>query len=183
MKSLMVALLLLISAGASASDIIYEGPADWSSFDKFMNSKAREDEISGISYMISGVIASVGGAVGYYSSEDPNSRGLYAVAESVGVAALGYGATVYFVGNEYVSFYRAVDGSRLSPLQKTEILKRFLDNEKKENERRRWIKVATHSLIAAINFYSASRDEDRNIRGVLNFLGAVNLVMAATYAF
>ena len=87
------------------------------------------------------------------------------------------------VGNEYTSFYKAVDGSKLSPIQKTDILKRFLDQEKAENNRRRWIKVATHALIAASNFYSASRDDDKNIKGVLNFLGAMNVAIAVTYSF
>lgn len=183
MKIIMGLIIFLMSLPVFAEDISYQGPAEWSSFNKFMEKREREDRISGISYMISGVAATVGGSVGYYSSQDSFSRGLYALAQSVGVAAVGYGATFYFVGNEYTSFYKAVDGSRLTPAQKSEILKRFLDQEKAEYDRRRWIKVVTHSLIAVSNFYSASRDEDRNIRGVLNFLGIINVAMAVTYSF
>lgn len=183
MKLILVMILSLMSLQVMADDMLYDGPAEWSSFNKFMEKKAEEDQIEGVSYMISGIVATVGGSVGYYSSQDSFSRGLYAVAQSVGVAAIGYGATYYFVGNEYTSFYKAVDGSHLTPLQKTEVLKRFLDQEKAENNRRRWIKVVTHSLIAVSNFYSASRDEDRNIKGILNFLGAINVAIAITYSF
>ncbi len=183
MKIILCIMLSLVSFSALAEDQFYQGPAEWSSFNKFMEKKEQEDRIAGVSYMISGAVATIGGAVGYYSSQDSFSRGLYAVAQSVGVAAIGYGATFYFVGNEYTSFYRAIDGAHISAVQKSEILKRFLDQERAEHDRRRWIKVATHSLIAAGNFYSASRDEDRNIRGILNFLGIVNVAMAITYSF
>ena len=96
MKIIMGLIIFLMSFPVFAEDISYQGPAEWSSFNKFMEKREREDRISGISYMISGVAATVGGSVGYYSSQDSFSRGLYALAQSVGVAAIGYGATYYF---------------------------------------------------------------------------------------
>lgn len=185
MKSWFLLLIFVggLSPSVHAQDISYEGPADWSAFDKFMETKEKEDQVSGLSYMLAGTIATLGGVVGYYSSEDSFSRGLYAVSQSLGVAAIGYGASNYFIGNEFNSFYRAVEGSKLNNQQKTDLLRRFLEIEKKQQERRKLIKVVTHSLIAAVNFYSAHREEDKNVKGVLNFLGIINAAMALTYTF
>ncbi|WP_413288505.1 hypothetical protein [Bdellovibrio sp. HCB337] len=187
--TLMVLLLVLFSlcrlqAHAYSSDLnYYEGPAQWDSFNKYMRERQKEDRVTGMSYMISGAIATLGGVAGYYNSDDSFSRGVYAIAQSVGVAAVGYGANRYWNGNEYNSFYYAVEGAPLTSAQKAELLRRFLEKEKEERNKTRWIKIATHSLIAAVNLYSASREEDKNVRGVLNFLAGTNAIIAFSYAF
>jgi len=186
MKKLLVlffALFVSVSAQAANYDLEYQGPANWDSFHKYMNERQKEDRITGLSYIISGTVATLGGVLGYYQSDDSFSRGVYAIAQSVGVAAIGYGANKYWNGNEYNSFFYAVEGAKLSPPQKMELLKRFLDKEKEEREKTRWIKIATHSLIAVVNLYSASREEDKHVRGVLNFLAGTNAVIAFSYAF
>lgn len=170
-------------AHADESESDYGGPVQWNSFQTYMKERQEEDRVRGMSYMISGAIATVGGIAGYYNAEDSFSRGLYAIAQSVGVAAIGYGATNYWNGNEYNSFFYAVEGAHLTSGQKAELLQRFLEKEKEERHRARWIKVATHSLIAVANLYSASHEEDRNVRGVLNFLAGTNAVIAFSYAF
>lgn len=183
---LLIFLLIHLGAGAAKAmsyDVDYQGPLHWDSFHAYMQERQKEDRITGMSYMISGVVATVGGLAGYYNSEDSFSRGVYAIAQSVGVAAIGYGANRYWNGNEYSSFYYALEGSPLTAEQKAVVLKRFLEKEKDEREKSRWIKIATHSLIAVVNFYSASHEEDRNVRGVLNFLGGANTVIAFSYAF
>lgn len=187
MKWLLSVFLLVGSVVSSpafaAEDIEYEGPAQWQHFDKFMREREEEDRITGLSYIISGAIATLGGSVGYYSSDDTFSRGAYAITQSVGIAALGYGASVYWNGNEYNSFYRAVRDSSISPSQKSEILSRFLENEKGQRARARWIRAGTHIVLAAVNFYSASREKDKDVRNIFNFLGGVNAVIGFSYAF
>lgn len=187
MKKLLLLLLMMIfSAGvaqAEDDDLDYGGPVQWESFQHYMKERHEEDRIRGVSYMISGTIAAVGGIAGYHNSEDSFSRGLYAIAQSVGMAAIGYGANSYWNGNEYNSFYYAVEGARLTPGQKAELLQRLLEKEKDERRRSRWIKVATYSLIAAANLYSASQEDDRNVRNVLHFLAGTNAVIAFSYAF
>jgi hypothetical protein len=165
------------------SDMEYDGPVRWDSFRTYMEERQREDHIKGMSYMVSGAIATIGGLVGYYGSTDPFSRGIYAITQSVGVAAIGYGATNYWIGNEYNSFFYAVEGAHLTPAQKGELLYRFLDREKEQREKTKWIKIATHSLIAIANLYSASHEEDKNVRGVLQFLAGTNAIIAFNYAF
>lgn len=189
MKRLWILIIVMVCSAFASSgwaegvDEEYSGPVHWNSFQRYMRERHEEDRIKGLSYLISGVTATIGGLVGYYESEDSFSRGLYVIAQSVGVAAIGYGATTYWNGNEYNSFYYAVEGARLSPGQKEEVLRRFLEREQEERRKSRWIKVATHSLIAVANLYSASREEDKNVRGVLNFLAGTNAVVAFAYAF
>lgn len=190
MSRLLVLLLFLCSfsmcagtAQASLSEMSYEGPANWNSFQRYMRERQKEDRVHGTSYMISGAIATLGGVVGYYNSEDSLSRGVYAIAQSVGVAAIGYGANRFWNGNEYNSFFHAVEGAPLSSLQKVELLKRFLEKEDEERDRRRWIKIGTHSLIAAVNLYSASREQDKDVRGILHFLAGINIVIAFSQTF
>lgn len=180
---LFLSLTLLTPSLSFADEMSYDGPPSWQNFDDFMKQREQEDEITGLSYLISGAIATVGGSVGYYGSSDTFSRGAYAITQSVGVAALGYGATIYFNGNEYDSFYRAVRDSSLSSAQKNEVLQRFLANEKEQHDRARWIRVATHTLLAALNFYSAAHEKDKDVRNIFQFLGGVNAVIAVSYAF
>lgn len=188
MKKLLLIFMMILAVSTNVwanenSDTEYGGLVQWQSFQRYMKERQEEDRILGMSYMISGAVATLGGVAGYYNSEDSFSRGLYAIAQSVGVAAIGYGANSYWNGNEYNSFFYAVEGAHLTPGQKAELLQRFLEKEKDERRRSRWIKVATHSLIAVANLYSASHESDRNVRGVLNFLAGTNAVIAFSYAF
>jgi hypothetical protein len=189
MKNILIILLFAIvnfntfSAKAESLDSGYEGPIQWGAFRKYMDDRREDDQIKGLSYIISGTLATVGGVIGYHNSEDSFSRGVYVVAQSVGVAAIGYGANTYWNGNEYNSFYYALEGAHLSSAQKGELLQRFLEKEKEECRKSRWIKIATHSLIAVVNLYSASHEEDKNVRSVLGFLAGANAIIAFSYAF
>lgn len=175
---------LLLRAGdvrAAAEDIRYDGPDTWEHFQKFMDEREEKDRVTGLSYMISGALATVGGVAGYYGTTDTFSRGAFAVSQTLGVAALGYGASVYWNGNTYNSFYRAVRDSALSPQQKSDLLVRYMRNERIERDRNRWIRIGVHTLLAGMNFYSANREENRDVRNLLQFLGAVNVVIALSF--
>lgn len=178
-----IVLMTPVAHAGEAETDLYDGPARWAEFDKFMKEREKQDRITGLSYLISGGVATIGGVAGYYSSEDAFSRGMYAVSQSVGIAAIGYGASVYWIGNEYNSFYRAVARSSLSPSQKSELLKFFLEQERERKEAARWIRVGTHALLAAVNFYNASKESDRDVKNLFNFLGGVNLVIGLSYTF
>lgn len=161
----------------------YEGPANWSDFELYMQERERHDRLRGLGYMLSGAVATLGGLAGYNSSEDSFGRAVYAVSQTVGIAAVGYGASVYWNGNEYDSFYGAIKNSSLSVDQKTELLQRYLALERRERERNRWIQFGTSVLLAVVNFSSAEREKDPNVKGVLQFLGGVNAVIALSYTF
>ncbi|NUN07283.1 MAG: hypothetical protein HUU57_16180, partial [Bdellovibrio sp.] len=105
------------------------------------------------------------------------------IASNVGFAAIGVGALSYLTYSERDSFFYALDGSSLSVQQRNEVLQRYLIKERQERDKRRWIRVATHALIAAVNLYSASQEKQSDIRSLYYFLGAANTVLAVSYSF
>ncbi|HEX7673067.1 MAG TPA: hypothetical protein VF412_02795 [Bdellovibrio sp.] len=161
----------------------YDGAPQWAEFKQFVLEQREQDETLGLSYMISGAIATVGGIYGYYAAEEVFSRSMFAVTSTLGIAAIGLGATYYFTGNEYDSFYYSLEGSGLSLEQRNRVLKRYLEKEKQERENRKWIRVATHALIAAVNIYSATRETNPDARSIFYFLGGANAVLAVSYSF
>jgi hypothetical protein len=185
LRFLLLWTLLSVAFVARASDFDdgYTGSAQWDSFRDYMSTRQHEDQVLGASYIISGAVATIGGVVGYYNSQDSFTRGVYAVAQSVGVAAIGYGASQYWIGNEYNSFFYAVDGAPLSSSQKADLLQRYLERDREVRQRTRWIKVVTHSLVATVNLYNSTRESDPNVRSILQFLAGTNAVIAFSYAF
>jgi hypothetical protein len=161
----------------------YQGLPEWSQFKQFIREQQEEDERLGLSYMISGGLAAVGGVIGYDLSNDPLSRSVYALTSTVGIAAIGLGASHYWTGNEYDSFFFALEHSNISVQEKNRILQKYLEKEHDKREARRWIRVVTHSLIAVANFYSASREPNGDVKPVFIFLGTVNTVLAISYSF
>lgn len=181
-------LFILLGSGAHAgtqakSEGRYDGPGNWNEFRQFVHVHQEEKERKGLAFMISGTLAAIGGSVGYHDSEEVFSRTVFAITSNVGIGAIGLGATYYLTGSEAQSFYSSIEGSSLSPAQKNEVLQRFLQNERRERERRKWIRVATHALLATANFISASQEDSDEVRSVFYFLGGANTVLAITYSF
>lgn len=188
MKSLILIALAALMTSLPAHAFMndegqYQGLPEWSQFGQFVKEQKEQDERLGLSYMISGGIAAVGGVAGYDLSSDPLSRSVYAITSTVGIAAIGLGASYYWTGNEYDSFFYALEHSNISIQEKNRILQRYLEKEQEKREARRWIRVVTHSLIAVANFYSASRETNGDVKPVFIFLGTVNTVLAVSYAF
>lgn len=186
----MKALLLFLFLGGAAqagglanSEEHYEGPGKWSEFRQFVHEQQKEKERKGLAFMISGTLAAFGGTAGYHDSEEIFSRTVFAITSNVGIAAIGLGAAYYLTGSEAQSFYISIEGSSLSPSQKNEVLQRFLLNERRERERRKWIRVATHALLATANLISASQEESSEVQSVFCFLGGANLTLALAYSF
>ncbi|KYG67926.1 hypothetical protein [Bdellovibrio bacteriovorus] len=181
--SLFLLILLLSPLKSFSEDGHYDGPVQWNEFRKHVLEEEKAQELKGLSYMISGAVAAVGGTVGYFHSEEIFSQTLFAITSNVGLAAIGVGASYYWAGSETSSFYYALEGSSLSLAQKNEVLQRYLLKQNELRENRRWIRVATHALIAAVNIYSASQSEDEDMRGLFYFLGGANAVLAISYSF
>lgn len=175
--------LVSLSSVAFETDINYQGEAQWNEFRDFVLKQQAENETLGKAYMISGVLAAIGGSVGYYQSEEVFSRTVFAITSNLGIAAIGLGASYLWTGSQMDSFFYAIDGSSLSLHEKNEVLRRYLYKEQKEKEHRRWIKVATHALIAALNIYTASQETSPEVRSVFYFLGGANALLAVSYSF
>lgn len=185
MRVFIVGFLILTSCLSEAKErqSYYDGGAQWKEFKEFVIDQRVEDEKLGLSYMISGAVATVGGVYGYYAAEEVFSRSMFAITSTIGIAAIGLGASYYWTGNEYDSFYYALEGSGLSVTERNKILQRYLEKEKAERENRKWIRVATHALIAAVNFYGASQESNNDAKAIFLFLGGANAVLAVSYGF
>ncbi len=186
MKSALTIFVVLFLGGLEsvrAASTHYTGPETWVDFQRTMDEQAEKDRITGLSYMLSGGVATLGGIAGYASADDSLSKGAFAIAQTVGVAAIGFGASTYWNGNEYRSFYLAVRESQLTTEQKTDLLRRYLAHEKEQRQHSRWIRAATHFALGALNFYSASREPNADVRGLFQFLGTVNAVIGFSYSF
>lgn len=186
MKMFFLTFTLLFASSFSrafSQDITYQGQTQWNEFREFVLRQEEENKILGQAYIISGLLAAIGGSVGYYEAEEVFSRTVFAITSNLGIAAIGLGASYLWTGSQADSFFYAIDKSSLSPQQKNEVLRRYLDREQKEKEHRRWIKVATHSLIAALNIYTASQESSDEVRSVFYFLGGANALLAISYSF
>lgn len=181
--ALVIVTFLSFQALAQERELDYDGAANWNDFRKYISTQRELDEQKGLGYILSGGVAAVGGAIGFYQSEEVFSRTVFAITSNIGLAAIGVGASYYWTGSSVDSFFYAIDGSSLSLAEKNEVLQRYLDKERQEKENRRWIRVATYSLIALANLYSASQEESADIQSVFYFLSGANALLAVSYSF
>lgn len=168
---------------AQERELNYQGTANWNEFRKYVLHQREEDEKKGLGYIVSGTVAAVGGTIGFYQANEVFSRTVFAITSNIGLAAIGLGASYYWTGSNVDSFFYAIDGSTLSLAQRNEVLQRYLEKEQESRETRRWIRVATYSLIALANFYSASQEKSADVQSVFYFLGGANALLAISYSF
>jgi hypothetical protein len=75
--------------------------------------------------------------------------------------------------------------SSLSDKQKTQVLRAYYYQKKNRLQKERLIKAITHSLIAAVNIYNASQQDEsaKDVRNALYFIGGINTLAAISYTF
>jgi hypothetical protein len=184
-KLILIPLFILALAASSqaAEEEFKFNTAKWEEFAKEVELQKERDRRNGLSYMISGSLALVGGIVGNGLAEDTAERGIYTVFQTIGVASIGYGAYTWQVGGEERFIYSSLQYSKLSPEQKTQFLKAYNLNRKERERRERVVRAVTHGLIAALNFYNASQQSQDSLKTTLAFVGGVNLLAAVSYTF
>ena len=157
---------------------------NWESFHAEMMTLKNNDSINGVSYMISGGIAVVGGLVGYYSSQDLFAKAVYSIAQSVGIGAVGYGAYMYSLGSDQRILFDTIEASRsLSLAQKNELIQNYYSIQKAREKKGRFIKALTHGLVAGVNAYNATTATSADLKTTLYFVSGVNALAALTFSF
>ncbi|MFN3697922.1 MAG: hypothetical protein ACK4VO_10825 [Pseudobdellovibrio sp.] len=156
----------------------------WNVYKLQYDKSIESDRIDGISYMISGGLALVGGLVGSGVTKDPLEKGIYAVFQTIGIASIGYGAYKHQIGDEQrLILTSLMNSTELTDEQKVIFYQNYL-NEKKSLERNeRFIKAVTHGLIAALNFYNASQQSQDGVKNTLVFIGGANMLASVSYSF
>lgn len=157
---------------------------EWQAFENAIKNKKSRDRTEGISYLISGTLAVVGGLIGQSSTSDPLERGMYTVFQSIGVASIGYGFYQWKLGDEDRLMLDTISNSRsLSDSQKVEMVRSYRSTKRAREKEQRLIKAVTHGLIAALNIYGATQQKDDNLKNILFFLGGVNTLATVSYTF
>jgi hypothetical protein len=190
-----IAVMLGLSASASAA---FAGDADndrfkvdgksvdisWKGFGEAIEHRRVHQENEGLAYMISGSLVAIGSGIGMAQSDDAFAKAVYSISQSLGIASIGYGAFLYSVGDEDRHFYEIIESTHsLSIEQKNEILRHKLDSQSEVRRRETLIRIITHSLIAGVNIYNASREHDDGAKDILYFVGGVNAVAALALTF
>jgi hypothetical protein len=164
-------------------DTVRQRPT-WNNFTLLMKDQEEKDSIVGVSYIISGGIAITGGLIGYYSSQDIFSQVVYSVAQTVGIAAVGYGAYTMALGDDHRVFYETLRDTRdLTPRQRDELVKSYFDLEQKRERKSRTIKAITYGLVALLNGYNGFTATNSDLKTALYFVAGVNGLASISFAF
>ncbi len=155
----------------------------WDDFSRNVELQKEKDRRNGISYIISGSLALIGGVWGNSISEDTAEKGIYTVFQTIGVASIGYGAFVWQIGGEERSVFQTLQYTKFTPEEKSQFLRAYNFQRKEREKRDRNIRAITHGLIAGLNFYNGSQQKQDSLKNTLNFIGAVNLLAAISFTF
>lgn len=184
--SLMISFLIFLSVSLStraAENEFQFTSTKWEDFSHEVELQKEVDRRNGISYLISGSLALVGGILGNRMTDDAAEKGIYTVFQTIGVASIGYGISIWQIGGEERGLYQTLQSARLAPEQKTQFLKAY-NFQKKERERKdHIIRAVTHGLIAGLNIYNASEQKQEGLRNSLYFIGSVNLLASVSFTF
>ncbi len=156
---------------------------DWSAFDKAMSDLRSEEHRTGVSYVISGSLVTVGSLIAPFSTNDTATKFVYGIAQGVGVAAVGYGVAKLADSSEYDSFYESLKNSTIRDDQKTALVQSYLDRERQRRELLRKISFYSHLGLGALNVYSALAEQDKSSKVFMGFLATVNFALAFTSTF
>jgi hypothetical protein len=144
----------------------------------------QQDKVNGMSYIISGGLALVGGIAGSNVTSDPLEKGVYALFQTIGIASIGYGSYKMYIGNEERLLLRTLrDSNDLNETQKISFLRTYYSKKQELEKNERIIKAITHGLISALNFYNANQQKQEGVKNTLNFIGGANFLASLSYTF
>ena len=156
----------------------------WKSYASEIRQRTIEDRKQGISYVISGAVAYLGGWTGAEMIKDPIEKGAYNIIQTVGLASLSYGIYTWKVGDKDRQLFKTMLHSDfLTQKQKTDFLRLYYTEQRARDETLRWMRVAAHGLIGLQNIYSATRQENGTLQSVFYFVGGINILASASLVF
>lgn len=156
----------------------------WDDFELNYQKSLEADKTQGISYIISGSIALVGGLAGNGVTSDPLEKGVYAIFQTIGVASIGFGAYKWQIGDDNRLLIQSLKyNDNLSNGQKLSVLKSIEKEKGTLKEKEKLIKAITHGMIAALNFYNASLQKNSSVKNGLYFIGTANALASISYSF
>jgi hypothetical protein len=184
-KSVLSILLLGCIAGPATAHANEERSGEtWAQFKVEVDARTDQQKVEGIAYMVSGGLVLIGSAIGYEKSTDPIAKSVYSISQSLSIGAMGYGSYLYSIGDGDRDFLNIIENSTsLTIEQKNEILRNYRARHEHNRKHERVIRIATHGLIAVLNIYNATREENEGLRTALYFVGGVNAIAAFSVTF
>lgn len=182
-KIIFILISMLVSSSALAVEEFEFTTSKWDEFAEAVKVQQEQDRINGLSYIISGSLALAGGIWGNGIASDPAEKGVYTVFQTIGIASIGYGSYIWQIGEEERAIYDSLQYSKLTPEQKSQFLRAYRYQRTEKLRKDKIIRAVTHGLIAGLNFYNASQQENTSLKNTLNFIGGVNLLAAISFTF
>ncbi len=182
---MLVASLLMASTAYAKKNIDpnFQEIADWNNFDFVMRAAEEQNKRIGWSYLLSGVLVGIGGTMAAQNSTDTAAKMVFGLSASFGIAASGYGALRLLNGNDFTAFYNSVRVSSLTPTQRDELIKNYMELIRERDENIRITRIVSNVIIGGLSLYSASHEEDKNTKTFFQLLGTVSFAIALTYTF
>jgi hypothetical protein len=169
---------------AQARNEVKLDQSTWTRFENYNISRNRSDYTNGISYILSGTLAVIGGFVGDSLSQDPLEKGVYTAFQTIGIASIGYGASNWKIGSDERMLFDTIKAAEgLDEASKSSLVRSYYQQKAVRESNQKLIKAITHGMIAALNFYSASQQKNESIKNTLLFFGGVNLLATISYSF
>ena len=163
-------------------DTPIEAKDNWAPFEHSIMAEESRDRVGGLSYVLSGSIALIGGFVGQSVATDPLEKGTYALFQTIGIASVGYGIYTWKIGNEDRFMYDVLRNTQnLTPDVRNFVLQSYYREKKERESNERLVKALTHGLIAALNIYNATQQTPGPVQTGLYFIGGVNLLAAVSF--
>jgi hypothetical protein len=157
---------------------------EWLEMESKVFVKESKDRIDGLSYIISGSLALIGGLAGQGLTGDPLEKGVYTVFQTIGVASIGYGVYVWKLGDDDRQMYNTLSSSPgLSNSDRSSVMKSYYSVKGERSRREKVLRAVTHGLIAAVGFYGASQQKDATVRNALILAGGVNSLAVLSFTF
>ena len=159
--------------------------SDWNSFEKSVLKNQKINEFRGNSEVWTGGLALLLGLLGDSVSSDPLEKGVYTIFQSVGVGSIGLGLYDKQIGSEDQKIYKmkSTSPAPLSIEQKNDMVTNYSSVKNMFNSKENTIKLITFSLISVTQFYNGSRIQNSSVKNTLYFIGAVNALVAISFAF
>ena len=184
-------LILILSTSVSSAWATEDGLSiesgqemSWAKFNSLVSKQEDHDQIEGIGYIISGALALAGGIAGSEMAKDSVDRAIYSVFQGIGVASIGFGAYAWTIGGEDRQFHETVSNlNSLSNKEKSQLTTVYLQKKRERRKKDRIIKAATHGMLGALNFYSASTISDKDLKGFFHFVASVHTLAAISFTF
>ena len=174
----------IFASSAGGANTLTIDSEKWKKFRTGVADQEKKDQLNGLSYLLSGSLAIIGGFEGQQIASDPLEKAVYTFFQTIGIASIGYGAYTWKVGDEARLLSESLQNARgISDADRGAILSSYEYSKAKKEHSDRIVRAITHGMIAIYNTYNGLQQSQENVKNTLLFIGGVNFLAALSYTF